>query len=291
MGEVNNVDAILVPREQAMLANETIPPQPVDPEIGTITPNPEPEAAPITPEVEAVAPTAPETKPVETPVEVSDSPIDEYGNPVEKPRMYSEDEVNRLIRERLSRGKFAEAPTPQQAQQAAKDFTPDPNSEETWETQLETFIEKTIEKRQTKLSQQQWQEQERVKQADFETKFTTGMSKYQDFHQVVAGKPITNDMMLAARSLENPAAFIYGAAKLHPQELARISQIADPYTQAAEVGRLHERMVKTRNTATKAAKPLETVKGDVPINRTSDRPNLDTLIRQHEKTKFVGNKR
>src|ERR1044071_6771502 len=31
--------------------------------------------------------------------------IDEYGNPIEKPKMYSEDEVQRMIRERLSRGR------------------------------------------------------------------------------------------------------------------------------------------------------------------------------------------
>jgi hypothetical protein len=291
MSEVHNVDAILVPREQAMLANETIPPQPADPEISSISADPKPEvelAAPIAPEIEAIEPEAPE--PVETPTEASDSPIDEYGNPIEKPRMYTEEEVNQRIRERLARGKFAEMPQ-QQTQQAAKDFTPDPNSEETWETQLEAFVEKTIEKRQQKLSQQEWQDRERAKQADFETRFTTGMSKYQDFHKVVEGKKITNDMMMATRGLDNPAAFIYGAAKLHPQELARIAQISDPYTQAAEVGRLHERMVKTRNAATKAAKPLEAVKGDVPVNRTSDRPNLDALIKQHEKTKFIGNKR
>ena len=289
---INNVDDILIPREQSIIDNGQAPVQSVDAAVGAIdspaepqenAPVSQPEVAENEPVVEQAASVEPEA--VETVPEVNESPIDEYGNPVEKPRMYTEDEVNRLIRDRLSRGKFAEQSMQQQTQQAAKDFTPDPNSEETWEKQLDAYIDRRLETREKELNQKQWQEQERAKQSDFETKFTQGMSKYQDFHQVVSGKPITNDMMLATRSLENPAAFIYGASKLHPQELSRISQITDPYVQAAEVGRLHERMVKARNAVSKAAKPVEAVKGDVPISRTSDRPSIDRLIEQHGRQK------
>lgn len=293
MTEVNNIDGVLVPREQAMLANEQIPAQPAQPALEQAQ---EPvRQAEVEPEVnepsekqEVVDET--DNKPVtetENKEVTSDKPIDEYGNPVEKPRMYTEEELQQRIRDRLSRGKHMEQPQQQQqqqVQQAAKDFTPDPNSEESWETQLEAFVEKTIEKRQTKMQQQQWQEQEKARQADFEAKFTTGMEKYQDFHQVVSKAPITDGIMLASRALDNPAAFIYGAAKLHPQELQRISQIGDPYQQAAEVGRLHERMVKARNVASKAGKPLEAPKGDIP-QKSYTKPNIETLIEQHAKQK------
>ena len=218
--------------------------------------------------------------------------IDEYGNPVEKPKMYSEDEVQRMIRDRLSRGRHAEQPQPtqhqptqHQVQQAQSDgFTADPNSEQPWEQQLETFIEKTIEKRTARQTEHQWRQQEAQKQADFEVKFTSGMGKYQDFHQVIAGKTITDSMMLAARNLENPAAFVYGAAKLHPAELDRIARIGDPYAQAAEVGRLHERMVKDHRNVTKAAKPLDTPKGDLPA-KTYNPPSIDQRIQSYGQSK------
>ena len=111
------------------------------------------------------------------------------------------------------------------------------------------------------------------------------MGKYQDFHQVVAGKPITNQMMLATRSLENPAAFVYGAAKMHPQELDRISRISDPYQQAAEIGRLHEKMVKSRATISNAPKPIEQPKGNMPNKPVNDKPSIDSLILQHAAAK------
>ena len=291
-----NIDDILVPREQAMLKNEQIPAQPANVAL----------EQPQEPHLEAISTENLQNEPEnslnnenkaedvgnstqednvssstqETAHETKEKLIDEYGNPVEKPRMYTEEELQQRIRDRLSRGRNAEQPTPQQTQQAAKEFAPDPNSEESWETQLEAFVEKTIEKKQKKAAQEQWQHQEKQKQADFETKFNAGMSKYQDFSQVVAGKSITNGIMLAARALDNPAAFIYGASKLHPQELDRIARIDDPYAQAAEVGRLHERMVKARNTNSKAAKPLDTPKADIPT-KAVNRPNIDNLIEQH----------
>jgi hypothetical protein len=297
MTEIKNIDDILVPREQAMVKNEQIPPQPADvtleqPQEPALEANSEenvqkePEKAPETDnkvetesEIEA---TAPEGSEIEQ--KVSESPIDEYGNPVEKPRMYTEEEVNQRIRERLSRGRYAEQPTQQQVEQVADNFKADPNSEESWETQLEAFVEKTIDKKQKKAQQEQWQRMEKEKQADFEAKFTTGMNKYPDFIDVVKGKPITTDIMLATRSLDNPAAFIYGASKLHPQELDRISKIPDAYQQAMEVGRLHEKMVKARHHQSKAAKPIEAPKGDVPVNAPT-RTSIDSLIEQHGRQK------
>jgi hypothetical protein len=288
---VNNVDDILVPREQAMLANEQIPAQPAPPELEQpqepVRVVPEEDKKASIPEQEPVPQDDPyqeAAKAEPDPVKAEKSPIDEYGNPVEKPRMYTEEELQQRIRERLSRGKHQEPVTQQQVNQEAKNFTPDPNSDESWEVQLEAFVERTIDKRQKKLSEQEWQAQEQARQSEFEDKFTSGMGKYQDFHQVVSKVPITNGVMLASRALDNPAAFVYAAAKLHPQELERISKISDPYAQSAEVGRLHERMVKARNAVSKAPKPIEAPKGDVPQNSYT-RPPLEALIEQHAKQK------
>jgi hypothetical protein len=211
------------------------------------------------------------------------SPIDEYGNPVEKPKTYTEEEVQRMMRDRLARAR-----QPEQAQQPAQPQAQPAQqpAEGDWEAQLEGFIEKTVDKREKERKERQetqWRAQEAARQADFEARFSTGMNKYQDFNQVVAGKPITDAMLRGTMSLDNPAAFVYGASKLHPQELSRISQISDPVMQAAEIGRLHERMVKTRNGTTAAPRPLEPARGDVTPRPANDRPNIDQLILQHAK--------
>ena len=219
--------------------------------------------------------------------------IDEYGNPTAKPKMYTEEEFNQRlnegIRQRLARGKVGEQqPSAQQVRNASDEFKVDPNSEDSWEIQLESFIEKTIDKRQAKMNERQWREQEAIKQAEFESKFTSGMSKYDDFHQVVQpmvqqGK-VTDAMMFAARGLDNPAAFVYGAAKMHPQELERIARIADPYAQAAEVGRLHEKMVKSKNITSGAPRPLDAPRSDMP-GKVINMPSLDERINQHAASK------
>lgn len=293
--QTHSVDDLLVKVENAQLgveiptANipENIPEtQETAPEADLSGDGPADEVASPPSEAESQAPEQEAPPESEAKQEVvAESPIDEYGNPVEKPRMYSEEEVQRMIRDRLSRGRHAEQPTQQQVSQEAKDFKPDPNSEQPWEQQLEEFVERTIEKRDAKAKEAKWKQEERQRQAEFEDKFTKGMSKYQDFEKVVAGKPITNGIMLAARSLENPAAFIYGASKLHPQELERISRISDPYMQATEVGRLHEKMVKARAASSKAGKPLEAPKSDVPSSPVANRPSLDTLIHLHAQQK------
>jgi hypothetical protein len=210
------------------------------------------------------------------------SPIDEYGNPVEKAKTYTEEEVQRMMRERLARARQPESQQPlqPQTQQATQ-----PEGEDNWETQLKGFVKQTFKEISREEQESQWRSQEAARQADFEARFSTGMNKYQDFQQVVAGKPITDAMLRGTMGLDNPAAFVYGASKLHPQELSRISQLSDPVLQAAEIGRLHERMVKTRAGATAAPRPLEPAKGDVTPRPVNERPNIDTLILQHAKQK------
>src|SRR6478609_8163505 len=239
MGTTTNIDDLLV-----KVQNESTEDNIRQPEVAAIE-QPEPTAEGEPKADEQADENIPQGNPIDkvsTPEEVPEeeksddlrssspsdgSPIDEYGNPVEKPKTYTEEEVQRMIRDRLSRGRHAEQqPAQQQPQQkAAEGFTADPNSEESWEAQLEQFIEKTIDKRQTKQSEAQWRQQESARQAEFESKFSSGMNKYQDFHQVVSGKPITDSMMMATRNLENPAAFVYAASKMHAAELQRIASI------------------------------------------------------------------
>ena len=210
--------------------------------------------------------------------------VDEYGSEIAKPKMYTEMEVNAMIRDRLSRGRNSDQPTNQQVKEAAKDFVADPNSEETWEDQLGSFIDSRLDSRERKVTERQWQEQQQQVQADFEVKFSTGMNRHKDFAGVVGGKPITDSMMLAVRNMENPASFMYAACKLHPKEVERISRLPDAFQQAAEIGRLEERMKKTRGVTT-ASKPLTTAKGDFSDTKSNSRPSIDQLISKHAKSK------
>lgn len=215
-----------------------------------------------------------------------DSPIDEYGNPIEKPKTYTEDEVQRMIRERLARGRHPEqqATLPPQHQQQQQQVTGEEGSDEPWDVQLKRFVKQTMEETHQEQKQRQWQEQESQRQVEFESKFSLGMGKYTDFHEVVAGKPITDTMMLAARNLDNPAAFIYGASKMHPQEIERIARIPDPYAQAAEVGKLHEKMVKAGRVLSGAPKPIDTPKTSLP-NKVNQQPSLESRIDAYAKQK------
>ena len=176
--------------------------------------------------------------PVERKEAAEQAEVDEYGNAVPKARTYTEEEVQRMIRDRLSRGSAAQA----EVKKAAENFEADPNNPESWEVQLEAFVEKTLEKRQGKLQRETMEKQERARQAEFETKFNSGMEKYKDFREVVEGKPITNAMMMAARNMKDPAAFVYAASKTQVKELERIAQLPDAYAQALEIGKLDERM-------------------------------------------------
>jgi len=217
-----------------------------------------------------------------------DQLIDEYGNPIGKSKLYTEDEVNNMIRDRLSRGRFAEqySETPRQMPKTKVVNEEELSGEDGsyWQEQLNQHIDNRIEERQRERAHREWQSQEMAKQEAFQEKFTSGMNRYSDFREVVSNKPITDNMMLAIRNLENPAAFVYGASKLHPQELDRIARIPDPYAQASEMGRLHERMVKERKTAANATRPLESPKSDMP-SKINTRPSLETLIDQHARQK------
>lgn len=207
--------------------------------------------------------------------------VDEYGTKIGKKKLYTEEEVQRMIRDRLKRGQHNESQY--EVQNVAKDFTPDPESTESWEVQLETFIDQTISKREQKARDNEWKEREQSIQNDFEIKFTEGMSKYKDFASTVSNKPITEAMMLATRTMNDPAAFVYAACKQHPKELERIAQIRDPIAQSVEVGRLEERMKKSKSLSS-SPKPAKLISGDT--SNALPQLDIDARISQHAKSKL-----
>ena len=89
-------------------------------------------------------------------------------------------------------------------------------------------------------------------------------------------------MMRATMGMQDPAAFMYAAAKNHATELERIASIADPVSQAAEVGRLEERMRRARAT-TSAPAPISSTKGDLPS--TEPKRSIEDLINQDAKNR------
>ncbi len=218
--------------------------------------------------------------------------VDDYGNKVPKSKTYTEEEVQAMIRKRLKlhheeRQTQEQRPTVQELRDkhlTNEEFQHEQSSEQPWEVQLESHIKQTVQKIETEKQQHAWQAEQQRAQADFEHRFTGGMAKYADFSEVVSGKPITNGIMMAARSMPDPAAFIYAAAKQQPKELERIAAITDPYVLAAEVGRLEERMKKAR-LVSKAPKPPTKTRGDI-ADKGNVRGNLDDLIRSDAKRKM-----
>lgn len=223
--------------------------------------------------------TSEEEKDLSASDESSDDELDEYGTKVGKPKLYTEEEVQSMIRKRLK-----DRHESKDVQDATKEFTPDPNSEESWETQLDAFIDRRLESREKEARDKEWKREEEITQADYEIRFTEGMGKYKDFKQVVANKPLTNAMMLATRSMKDPAAFVYAASKQHPKELERISQIKDVVHQATEIGRLEERMKKAR-IIPQSPPPSKKIKGDA----SSEMPqvSIDQRIAQHAKDRVM----
>ena len=224
----------------------------------------------------------PETEKAEAPATESD--LDDYGNKIEKKeKLYTQAEVQEMMRDRNRRGEFA-----RQEQQEQKPHQQEQSqTEQDWQAELEEFTIKTLEKREKQLAEKQWQQQETQKQQDFEMRFNNGSQKYNDFDKVVVGKPITPAMMMATRSMSDPASFLYAAAKLQPKELERIASIQDPYIIAAEIGRLDERMRRATK-ATQAPAPLGQTKSD--STQVSDTPRsaarIDDLINKDARRKY-----
>ncbi len=212
--------------------------------------------------------------------------FDEYGNEKEP--------ENEVIRERLARqarkheaeinalrSQLAQQGASQQVQQAAKDFEYNPDDGGDWQQQLGLFIKQTVNSMTREQKEEQSRQEDAQLQSDFEGKFKEGMARFEDFTEVISSLPfqISNPMTLATRAMENPAAFLYAAAKRNPQELERISKIRDPYAQMTEMGKLEERMRKNKPT-TKAPRPLGRTHEDshTTAPKKNSEPNGDDLL-------------
>lgn len=194
---------------------------------------------------------------------------DEYGNKKERMSKGMKDRLDRKEKQHQReveqrdreinelRAQLQQQGASREVQQAAKDFEFNPDAEGDWQQQLAQFVRQEVKS----MARNEQAEQERVRDAqvqqEFERKFSEGMNKFDDFREVIKSLPcdITDPMTLATRSMENPAAFLYAAAKRHPQELERISKLRDPYGQMMEMGKLEERMRRNKPT-TKAPRPL-----------------------------------
>lgn len=207
---------------------------------------------------------------------------DDYGNTKAPPRTYTQEEVNEMFRMRNKNKSPQEQEYLKQQmnlENESKNFEYNPESEESWETQLENFVEKTISKINQKDAQKRQMAQDEARQSEFEDKFTQGMNRFNDFREVVGSQPITDPMTHALRGLSDPAAFIYAASKRHPQELARISQLQDPISQIVEMGKLEERMKKGAQSS-KAPRPVSKSRDDagMPTQQKKKEPTIEDLI-------------
>lgn len=213
---------------------------------------------------------------------------DEYGN--------KDDLKNEGIRERLARQarkheaevealrmQLAQQNASPQVQQAAQDFEYNPDKEGDWQQQLRDFVKQTVTSMTREEQDKQARYEQQQEQIKFETKFRSGMERFNDFKEILSSLPfeISNPMTMATRSMENPAAFLYAAAKRNPQELERIARLRDPYAQIAEMGRLEERMRKQK-TGTQAPRPLGKAHEDATTNvpQKAKEPNGNDLLAQ-----------
>ncbi len=194
---------------------------------------------------------------------------DEYGNKKERMSKGMKDRLDRKEKQHQReveqrdreinelRAQLQQQGASREVQQAAKDFEFNPDADGDWQQQLAQFVRHEVKSMARNEQAEQEKIADRQVQQDFERKFSEGMGKFDDFREVIKNLPcdITDPMTLATRSMENPAAFLYAAAKRHPQELERISKLRDPYGQMMEIGKLEERMRRNKPT-TKAPRPL-----------------------------------
>lgn len=223
--------------------------------------------------------------------EQKESATDDYGNSVaKKERTYTQAEVEQMMRDRNSRGEFAELEAERVRKEAlmaaqealrlsqSQQATNESEGEEDWKEEFRSLIKETLTAEQQAAQERSWRAEAQRQQAEFEIKFNTGAAKYEDFEQVVVGKPLTPQMVMATKAMSDPAAFIYAAAKTQAAELERISKIPDALSQAVELGKLEEKMRKSRNTTSSAPRPIEQMKGDVTDKQVKPK-SVDDILR------------
>ncbi len=226
--------------------------------------------------------------------------FDEYGNDKPMAKTYTEEEVseriNKAVRERLDRlQRNQEQPTAAAVQQQAQQgFEYNPDSAESWQAQLEQFVESTVTKMTQKQQRAHEEQREKLAQNEFEEKMFKGMGKFNDFTDVVSGQPITDHMVMATRGMQDPASFLYAASKRAPQELQRIANIPDKYAQMMEMGKLEERMRKSKP-GTNAPRPVSRNQEDMGIaHKETKEPSIEDLIAKSDskrRAQFVARRR
>lgn len=205
---------------------------------------------------------------VEEAEEPSTEETDEYGNEVSteqestKPaeRYYTQAEVQQMMQERLER----------QARNMQKQSSDDEDSPD-FQQQLKSMIENAVTEVQQKNAARQQQEIEMQRQQEFEDKFRRGTTRFKDFTNVVANKPISDYMLQATSGMNDPSGFIYAACKRAPEEVERISKITNPYAQVLEIAKLESKL-KTGKTTTQAPRPIKGTKGDSMTKTSPDKP-------------------
>ena len=206
-----------------------------------------------------------------------------------------------MIRKRLARGKsqadeYQQAPVQQAPQQQYQEPAPQQYQEqspsgEPWRDELSGMIAAEVRQIESVKQRQAFEQQAQAEQRQFEDKFNRGMSKYADFDDVVSGKPITSQMVMATRGMDDPAAFIYAAAKLQPKELDRIARLGDPMAQAVEIGRLDAMMRKSRSSVSTAPRPIGTVRGDVVEKSAKAPKTVDDILRNEDARRMQSKRR
>lgn len=198
---------------------------------------------------------------------------DEYGNKKERMSKGMKDRLDRKEKQHQReieqrdfelqqlRQQLASKGASPDVQKAAADFEYNPNDESSWQEQLTDFVKQTVKGMHSDEEQKTREIQEQHAQREFQQKFTKGMDRFTDFREVVGAMPMRDAMTLSLRAMADPSAFIYAASKRHPQEIERISKLADPYAQIAEMGKLEERMRRNKPT-TKAPRPLGRTRED-----------------------------
>jgi hypothetical protein len=222
----------------------------------------------------------------------------EYGLQTEAPRTFTKAEMdeyaNRLMRERVARferNQQQAQPTQQQQQAAAQQgFQYDENSNQDWQQQLEQFTMQVIEKREQTQAARYQQAVEQEQLQAFERKFKEGMSKYNDYHEVVGKFDIKDDMLLATKGIKDPAALFRAAALRAPDELAAISKMETKEERAFAMGQLDAKLKKQSVKVSSAPKPIQPTKADTTNAYTPKQVQsneLDDLLVQDKNNRLA----
>lgn len=186
------------------------------------------------------------------------------------------------------RAQLAQQGASSDVQQAAKDFKYDPNDDGSWQEQLAEFVRHTVRSDEQKKIQEAQHREELADQAEFRARFNKGMERFDDFVEVVDGKPIDPDMAAALRGISDPAAFIYAAAKRMPQELERISKLKNRHERYSEMIRLEGKLRQSKR-VTEAPRALGRTKEDanVPQPKAKKEESIEDLIAKNDAKKLA----